>query len=94
MSIYSCTFHFEYSTACTVGVNNYMYSTCRSCMIYMYISCMYVCVCVSIVQVLSDEEYSEWMVERHAAELALEGRDKLLFDSACVIENKLKLLGQ
>lgn len=45
-------------------------------------------------QVLSEEEYSHWLEERHAAEVALEDREKLLFQSACSVEKNLELLGE
>lgn len=43
---------------------------------------------------LSEEEYSVWLEHRQQAEVALEGRDALLFHSACQIEKKLELLGK
>ena len=39
------------------------------------------------------QEYNLWLEERHRAEVALEDRDKLLFESACGIECQLQLLG-
>ena len=45
-------------------------------------------------QALSQEEYDHWLEERHAAEIALENRDTLLFESACAIEKNLELLGK
>ena len=45
-------------------------------------------------QTLSQEEYDHWLEEGHAAEIALENRDKLLFESACAIEKNLELLGK
>jgi len=44
-------------------------------------------------RVLSEEEYSHWLEERHAAEVALEDRETLLFKSACSVEKNLELLG-
>lgn len=44
-------------------------------------------------RVLSGEEYGEWLELRHRAEVALEGREELLFDSARSIECNLELLG-
>ncbi len=41
----------------------------------------------------TDEEYSKWLEERHRAEVALEDRENLLFNSAHGIETKLDLLG-
>ena len=35
-----------------------------------------------------------WLEQRQQAEVALEGRDSLLFDSACNIEKDLELLGK
>ena len=45
-------------------------------------------------QVLPKEEYSVWLEQRQQAEVALEGREKLLFDSALEIEKNLELLGK
>jgi len=45
-------------------------------------------------QVLSEEEYSHWLEERHAAEVALEDRETLLSQSACSVEKNLELLGE
>lgn len=45
-------------------------------------------------QALSQEEYDHWLEEGHAAEIALENRDTLLFESACAIEKNLELLGK
>ena len=42
---------------------------------------------------LSEEEYGKWLELRHHAEVALEGREQLLFDSARSIECNLELLG-
>lgn len=44
-------------------------------------------------QVLTEDEYAKWLVERHGAEVALEERDSLLYKSACSIECRLQLLG-
>ena len=45
-------------------------------------------------QVLSEEESSHWLEERHAAEVALEDRETPLFQSACSVEKNLELLGE
>lgn len=42
---------------------------------------------------LTATEYTQWLEERHNAEVALEDRDNILFQSACSIEDQLQLLG-
>lgn len=44
-------------------------------------------------RVLAEEEYSKWFEERHKAEVSLENRENLLYESARSIECNLNLLG-
>ena len=50
------------------------------------------CTC-HCVQVLSAEDYAEWVELRREAEVSLEDRDNQLFTSARMIESQLELLG-
>ena len=46
-----------------------------------------------MIQEFTDEEYSKWLLERRNAEVAIEDRDTLLFESARSAECRLELLG-
>lgn len=44
-------------------------------------------------RVLGDEEFAQWLTEHHEAEMAKEGRERLLYESYCRLERDLSLLG-
>lgn len=48
---------------------------------------------VSLVQVLSKEEYASWLQHHLEAETAIQRREELLFESALRLETNLHLLG-
>ena len=50
--------------------------------------------CHVISQELSKQEYEEWLIGHHEAEVSLTNRDELLFQSYLAIEKKLELLGE
>lgn len=50
--------------------------------------------CHVISQELSKQEYEEWLIGHHEAEISLTNRDELLFQSYLAIEKKLELLGE
>ena len=45
-------------------------------------------------QVLSPDEYNEWLKEHQQAENALVDRERLLYESACRMEQNMTLLGK
>lgn len=47
-----------------------------------------------IPQVLSEEEYQEWLNHHIIAESNIDRRDEMLLESALRLENKLTLLGE
>ncbi len=44
-------------------------------------------------RVLSEEDFADWLVAHNEAKAALEGRERLLYESYCRIERDLSLLG-
>ena len=50
--------------------------------------------CHVVSQELSKQEYEEWLIGHHEAEVSLTNRDELLFQSYLAIEKKLELLGE
>lgn len=50
--------------------------------------------CLLILQVMSDEEYEEWLKEHFRAESDIDHREELLLESALRLENNLSLLGE
>lgn len=53
------------------------------------------CLCgVSLLQVLSKEEYASWLQPHLEAETAIHKREELLFESALRLETNLHLLGK
>ena len=50
--------------------------------------------CHVITQILSKQEYEEWLTGHHDAEVSLVNRDELLFQSYLAVEKKLELLGE